>query len=452
MCTCTSLLNLVKSNLNNLGVVSVADNPSDFPPPQKHSSVRHSLDQLKPPDNMTEAKDEIIKAVAERLNFFFSDANIRVDRFMQKTLTKANGELSGSVPIATLLKFNSIKTHTEDAAVVVEATKTLAVQLKLEDDETSIARVTPFRLSDMDANIPLSLFVENLPVSEVVSGSSEKPRYTVTVDAVKELFTTFGDVALVKFKFKPADGEEENDKYKAPDRRKKVFVPAGSAQVEFVKTDDLERAAAELCTTKNGEKTEPPKKILELGGNALQVMLLQEYIAQRKKEKNGKKDTLTTNGGDNSKKRKADNEPEETPASTVVEVKEFKMDWKPGCVISLKGLPASCDREAIKSAVAKGLATNDEELLENGIYADFSRGQTHGAIRFSEPNENIKALAKKMTEGEVEIAGGKIESAVVLEGEEEAKYWQTFIEFKTKQLNHNAKDKALKGGRKKGRR
>lgn len=397
---------------------------------------------------MTEAKDETIKAVAERLQFFFSDANLRVDRFMQKTLTKANGELSGSVPIQTLLKFNSIKSHTDDVAIIVEATKTLAENLKLENDDTSIARVKPFKLSDMDANIPLSLFVTNLPVSEG-DASSAKLRYTVTVDAVKELFTPYGDVALVKFKYKPLGGDdnnEDNEKYKAPDRRKRVFIPAGSAQVEFKKMEDLEKAAADLCTTVDGEKSEPPKKTLQLGINTLDVMPLQEYINQRKKEKKGKKDTPATNAEDTSKKRKAEDQP------APVEAKEYKMEWKPGCVISLKGIPASCDREAIKDAVAKGLATDDKELLDKGIYADFSRGQTHGAIRFSEPNDNIKALAEKMNNGEVEIAGGKLESAAVLEGEEETKYWQTFIEFKTKQLNQASKEKSWKGGRKKGRR
>lgn len=404
---------------------------------------------------MTEAKDKTIEAVAERLQFFFSDANLRVDRFMQKTLTKANGELSGSVPIQTLLKFNSIKSHTEDAAIIVEATKTLVENLKLENDDTCIARVKPFKLSDMDANIPLSLFVTNLPVSEG-DAPSAKLRYTVTVEAVKELFTPYGDVALVKFKYKPLEGDDDknqdNNKYNAPDRRKRVFVPAGSAQVEFKKMEDLEKAAAELCTTMDGEKSEPPKKTLQMGSNTLDVVPLQEYINQRKKEKKGKndipeeKDIPKTNGEENSKKRKADNQP------APVEAKEYKLEWKPGCVISIKGIAASCDREAIKDAVAKGLATDDKELLEKGIYADFSRGQTHGAIRFSEPNDNIKALAEKMNNGKVKIAGGKLESAVVLEGEEETKYWQTFIEFKTKQLNQASKEKAWKGGRKKGRR
>ena len=69
-------------------------------------------------------------------------------------------------------------------------------------------------------------------------------------------------------------------------------------------------------------------------------------------------------------------------------------------------------------------------------FQDFSRGQTHGAIRFSEPNDNIKALAEKMNNGEVEIAGGKLESAAVLEGEEETKYWQTFIEFVREKSQH----------------
>jgi hypothetical protein len=434
LCCCVSLPNHIhlstfsRNTLSNINMTEVKD----------ETAIK--ADVKDETQNKVEVNGETIKAVAERLRFFFSDANIRVDRFMQNSLTKANGELSGSVPIETLLKFNSIKTHTEDPSVIVEATKTLADDLKLEDDDTCISRVKPFKLADMDANIPLSLFVSNLPVSEVEKG---KPRYAVTVDAVKELFATYGECALVKFKYKPADGqdnEEGNDKYKAPDKRKKVFIPTGTAQIEFAKMEYLEKAAAELCPTKDGETTNAAKTTLELGGNTLEVILLKEYIGQRKKEKKGKKDTPDTNGEANSKKRKADDKP-------AVEIKEFKIDWKPGCVISIKGLSASCDREAIKDAVAKGLNTDDKELLDKGIYADYSRGQTQGAIRFSEPNDNIKELAEKMAKGEIEIAGTKLESAAVLEGEEEAKYWQAFIEFKNKQITQ---DKS-KNGRKKSR-
>jgi hypothetical protein len=93
----------------------------------------------------------------------------------------------------------------------------------------------------------------------------------------------------------------------------------------------------------------------------------------------------------------------------------------------------------------------EEETVEKGIYADYSRGQTDGAIRFKEPSDSISALVTKLASGHVEIAGIKVESASILDGEEEQKYWANFIEFKNKQARHKAEEKASKKKSRRGR-
>jgi hypothetical protein len=123
---------------------------------------------------------------------------------------------------------------------------------------------------------------------------------------------------------------------------------------------------------------------------------------------------------------------------------EFKLDWKPGSVIQLTGLSESCDREAILAAVADGLGITVEAVKDQNIYADFSRGQTNGAIRFNTPSEATSELASKLAKGEVKIAGGAVESAKIIEGEEEIKYWNEFVKFKNKQLKHRAEERAMK--------
>jgi hypothetical protein len=173
----------------------------------------------------------------------------------------------------------------------------------------------------------------------------------------------------------------------------------------------------------------PAPKALEIKGSTLLVEGLAAWIAARKA---GKKEKVV-----NDKKRKMDDAPPAPP----IEVKEFTCDWKPGCVVQLKGLNKdACDREAIRAVVDNEIPG----LAEGAVYADYSRGQPDGAVRFSEPSEAITKLAAQINAGEVEVAGAKVESACVLEGDAEKAYWDNFIAFKNKQIRHKAEEKANK--------
>jgi hypothetical protein len=289
-------------------------------------------------------------------------------------------------------------------------------------------------MSMMDDNIPLSLYVGNLPIAEPEEGKNTQ--YAVSMDEVRALFEPYGDVTLVKLQFQKVGGD--NDASPA----KKKFDPTGGAFVEFETAEQQQKALEDLCAKKDGEAVEPKTK-LTLGGNTLDVITLREWIDSKKKINKQSNDAGAKPGP---KKR----EREEVPEPEIV-VKEFTVDWKPGCVIQVKGLGESCDREAIRAAVAKGLEMTEEETVEKGIYADYSRGQTGGAIRFNEPSDSISALVTKLASGDVEIAGAKVESASILEGEEEQKYWANFIEFKNKQARHKAEEKASKKKTRRGR-
>lgn len=359
-------------------------------------------DSKSPPEA---ASDDVTKAVAERLKFFFSDANVRADAFLRKELL--HGSNPGHVDIETLLKFNSIKQHTTDPAVVAAAAKTLSDQLVLAEDAKSIARVTPFTMKMMDDNIPLSLYVTN------VATTDDEKYAPTTMKEVRALFEPYGEVTLVKLRFK-RNGEGKS-------------VAAGGAFVEFATKEELAKAAEETLTKKDGEVVEAKKK-LTVGDNTVEVMTLKDWLdAKRNKRKS-----------DDGENKKRDREEKESKEKAV---EEFKIDWKPGCVIRIKGLAENCDREAILGAVMKGLGISEKELKDTGIYADFSRGQTEGAIRFNEPADSIATLATKLASGEVQVADAKVESAEIIEGDEETKYWADFIEFKNKQIKHRAEER-----------
>ena len=86
------------------------------------------------------------------------------------------------------------------------------------------------------------------------------------------------------------------------------------------------------------------------------------------------------------------------------------------------------------------------------VYIDFSRGQKVGAIRFDSPSDKVKELAEKLKSGDIRIKGLAVESADVLDGEEEKTYWENFKDFKRKQMKHQAASNSRGGGRpKRGR-
>ncbi|EOD22804.1 hypothetical protein EMIHUDRAFT_61179, partial [Emiliania huxleyi CCMP1516] len=88
------------------------------------------------------ASDSSLAPPAElvsQLGFYFSDSNLRRDRFLIR-LTGADG--TGAVPIETLATFNRVAAHTQDVGVIVAALRQ-APGLVVSDDEQSVRRVSP---------------------------------------------------------------------------------------------------------------------------------------------------------------------------------------------------------------------------------------------------------------------------------------------------------------------
>jgi hypothetical protein len=365
----------------------------------------------------TKDTTEAVADVANRLKFFFGDANVRQDFFIRKLLMKNDGEYPHQVNVAALLRFNTIKQYTTDPAVVVQAAKTLGDVLTVSTDEQAIGRVNVFTKDNMSDNLSLTLHISNLAVEEEKEGEEQK--YAVTTDQIRELFTQYGALALVKFRFR-RDNDSTNKKRH----------PLGSAFVEFKTVADCEKAMAETLTLKGTEKVEPTRK-LTLAGKDLEVVLLKDKLEHKNKDKDNDK------RGDN---KKRDRDDDDEPANT------FTLEWTPGLVIQLKGLSTDCDREAILDAVAKGLDITADQAKEKKIWVDFSRGQVDGAIRFKEAKD-ASEVCKKIASGELEVAAKKVEAATVLEGEEETNYWKEFIAFKNKQMQHRNDERKSKKGK-----
>ena len=412
----------------------------DAPPTAAADSPAVAENDKKEGADAEQMDPAIVDAVAERLSFFLGDANLRQDLFFRKHMLRSDGPYPRMVKLDVLLNCNTIKQHTKDEKVLIAAAKKLSDQLVVSKDEQAIGRVVPFTKEKMDENIPLSLHVTNLPLSD------NETKYEVTPAQIRELFEPYGTVTLVKFRFKfqgssntrstskkgqeddfdnSADGAANASPTKGSRR-----PPLGAAFVEFKTVEELNKAAEDTLTSKDGETIEPKRK-LTIGDKTLEVMLMKDFIEKNTKDKikNG------TDAKEGDRKREAEDEDDQEDEEKAAKV--FTVDWKPGCVIQLKGLSSSCDRESILDAIAKALDITVAEAKEKKIYADYSRGQEDGAIRFAEP-EGVADLCKRIAAGEVEIAGGKVKEATVLEGDAETKYWNDFIAFKNKQKKHKA--------------
>lgn len=389
-------------------------------------------EESKPESTTTTTMDEDTKAVVEkvkdRLQFFFSDANVRQDYFIRKLLMNEKSDEPNMVPIESLLRFNTIKCHTTKAEVVVAAAKELSDKLTVNEKGTAIGRVVPFTQEMMDGNVPKSLFVKGIPVKSK-EGQEDFKQYAVTVDEVKALFEPYGEVEMVKLLWSlHSDGHKD----KQEEGNKKRRVPNGCALVEFASESSLEKAAEATLTIKDGESVEPKDK-LELGeGDDDKKPLVVMLLSEKQKSKKQKDDS--GNGNSNNKRKQAEDKSEK-------EVKEFKMDWQKGCVIKIKGVPADCDREALLDMLATGMGISVEQVKDKKIYVDYSRGNTDGAIRFPQLEDHIADICKRLKEGELEIKGAKVEDATTLEGEEEKKYWDEFIAFKNRQIKQRSEEK-----------
>lgn len=366
------------------------------------------------------ATEDITSLLAERLSFFFSNANLRIDKFLRRLVL--DSYTGGYVEIDTLLKFNTIKKISTDPAIIVEAVASVPA-LKLNDAKTAIARVEAFTEDMMNDNIKVTIRVGGIPTVEKDDGS----HYVNTRDEIGALFEEFGEVVLVRL-------------LTSYDRREEKKIAVGKCFVEFASADSMEKAVSELCASGDDK----PKKVMKIGESELTVKTMQQWLDKRAAQRAA---AAPASGERKPDKRNRDNSEnkgnikiEETTADDV----EFKLDWKKGCVIVVKGMPEGCDREKILEAV--------KSLIDDvQARADYSRGDKDGKIRFNEPNEKIAELSSKLNDGSITIGGAKVESATILDGEGEETYYKDYIAFRTEQMRQKAKEKNDRNKRRKRR-
>ena len=387
----------------------------------------------------------IIAKLAERLRFFFSNANLRQDRWMRDQMTTTDGGIcDGPLSLEVLMRFNTLKSLTKDKSLLASAAKSddLKGLISYDEEKEEVKRVTPFDFKTMGDGSKLSLYVKNVPVTEPPPEDKEgpepekekfRPRYAVTRDEVKALFDGYGRVALVQLRYgkKPQQHSENDEKYNSSSARgvkAGESYPLGVAIIEFEGIDGIEKACEDLLPRKDkedGEKKDPTT-VLKIMGKQLVVEKMRPSKLFKGQADNG-----------SIKKRSRDDDPSEDnhdgEEKVVDEVEDDKfepitLDWEKGCVVALGGLDAaSCDRESLRDAVSEILGVTTD-VKTSGLYVDYNRGDTTANLRLKSPKpDEMKELVSKLMDGSLLVANAKVGSAKILEGEEEEKYYDKFI-------------------------
>ncbi|KAL7592125.1 la-related protein 6A [Lactuca sativa] len=211
-------------------------------------------DELPPPhpsaaDTATltdELRDKIIKQV----EYYFSDENLRTDKFLLKYLAK---DEEGYVPVAVIASFKKMKKLTHHKSLIVAALKESSL-LTLSSNEKKVKRVHPFPLTEaLDPEL-CTVLVENLPEDH-------------TVENMKKIFSQAGVIKKITI-------HEENA---AKEQRKcsieeKLLSGKLHAVVEYNTVEAAENAVATLNNEQDWRH-----------GMRVKLLKRKVKIAQRKK-------------------------------------------------------------------------------------------------------------------------------------------------------------------------
>lgn len=448
----------------------------------------------------TESDDVIISSLAERLSFFFSNANLRQDKWMRGQLASSHD--GNSLPLDLLMKFNTVKSITSDKSFLALAAQSdsLKTLITYDGEKEEIRRVVPFDYKTMGDGSRLSLYVKNIPLTEPTTTTTIKeeekdkeekeeeevaaeadkfrPRYAVSREEVQSLFECYGRIAIIQLRYgRKKDeqhqkkntivGNEDYEKYTLSSGDttrggKGESYPLGVAIVEFDSVEGMENACKDLLISEDTKTTtttetkdgEEENAVVAVDGGGVDAK-------EADNEGEEKASSMTTTGGTkvlelkgkklivermrpskfflNKKRSREDDDDDDEEENAEEEQDDAKniepvaFDWEKGCVIALTGLSTTaCDRESIREAVSDILGVT-KDVKTSGLYVDYTRGQSTGNIRLNEPKpDEMNDLVAKLCDGSVLIANEKVESAKILEGEEEEQYMKEYFDFLTK--------------------
>ena len=123
---------------------------------------------------------QVLASLVTQLRFYFSDANLRRDRFLRQ-LVGPLGMLP--VPVSTLSGFNRVLALTREEGTVLAALRGMP-DLEVSADGLTVVRRRPLPPPEDDSALLRTVYFEPVAVGS-------------TIESVQQLFACCGDVAFV---------------------------------------------------------------------------------------------------------------------------------------------------------------------------------------------------------------------------------------------------------------
>lgn len=305
---------------------------------------------------------QLEKKIIRQIEYYFGDMNLPRDKFLQEKTSEDDGWVSMDV----MLKFNRLKSISDDREVICKALqKSTSGLMEVSEDLTKIRRNPAKSLPDnskerKDDIIARSVYVKGFPVDS-------------TLDGLMEFFEQYGKIDSIQMRRNKPD----------KDFKGSVFVTFSS------KDEGNKFLALEAVAYKETELIKMKKE---------DYFKMKNEEEKERKKQNSEKD-----------RKKGDQTKEE-------EEKKVEEQMTKGAVLFMKGLPKDTTVDNIKTFFGE---------FGDVAWVEFATGDEKALVRFNEAEaekamEKAKAAGK---DGKVMMKECELELRV-LEGEEEKEYWR----------------------------
>mmetsp|Transcript_469 Transcript_469/g.596 ORF Transcript_469/g.596 Transcript_469/m.596 type:complete len:460 (-) Transcript_469:117-1496(-) len=285
--------------------------------------------------------------MAKLLSFYFSDSNLRKDKFLKTEQSKNNGY----VRISVLLTFNKLKaitTNPNDIIKVCRHHNLLNNLITLNETDTCIKRITP--LSENDDSPLRTVYIDGYNISN----NNKEPE----IDDIKKIFSQYGEILMVRKRRGNGVRRDEPKKF------------IGSVFIEY---KDI--ISAQKACEKNEIKIEIEN---EKEPMVLKVLMLNQWLEKNQKARDD--ETIARNEVGTS-----DNKTENNENGTCKETESSEPVYDCGKILKLINIPTDIeiDRFIIKDYF---------QSFGSVKYVDFNNGDIECFIRYNTCEEASNAL------------------------------------------------------------
>lgn len=330
---------------------------------------------------------QLEKDIIRQMEYYFGDANLSRDKFLQEQITKDEGW----VEMTVLLTFKRLASLSSDPAVIVAAVeKSDEGLIQVHEDKLKVRRHPERPLPEQNEEtrkdqFERTIYLKGFPVDTTIEQ---------LLDHFKSV-ETVANVAMRKFH----------------DKASKEYKFKGSVFLTFA---TKEQATAFMAEEK-----------AEFNGAELIRKWRNDYMAEKKEEQSqrGRKGKKGGKGGDGG----AD--------------EENTFSLPTGTLLRLENVVKETTRESIKAKMV--------ELGGEVSYVDFSSGDEVAVVRLNK-EDAAKELFAKITDGKLTLDDGEVKVTLV-EGDEEKELLEKAIDSMKQRRSNQRSNRGGRGNRGFGR-